>query len=70
MPEFLARFSLPVRYQPGHHKGERVLMELTVRAPDVMAAATHAVRVVQGDVSGMTVEPYDPLPTPPFVEGA
>lgn len=60
MPEFRVRFLTPVIYQAGHYKAEQRLSELIVRAPDATAAVTHAVRVVQGDVGGMTVEPYSP----------
>jgi len=61
MPEFLARFQTPVLYNAGHSKA-RWLTELPVRAPDAPGALAHAVRVVQGDVTGLTVEPYEEVP--------
>jgi hypothetical protein len=67
MPEYLVRFLTPVLYNAGHSKAAWVAT-LTVRAPDVTGALTHAVRVVQGDVGGMTIEPYVEHPVAPVIE--
>jgi hypothetical protein len=68
MPEFMVHFPTPVRYQAGHYKAEAHILQLHVRAPDATGALMHAVRVVQGDYTGATVEPYTAVPTLPPVE--
>lgn len=63
--EYLARFPTPVVYQPDHPIARREVTELVVSAPTMHGAYVHAARVVQGDVSGMTIEPYIPVPVTP-----
>ena len=68
MPTFLVRFPQPVVYQPDHPQARRTITDLLVHAPDALGAQMHAVRVVQGDVSGMTVDVFWPTQTRPPVE--
>jgi hypothetical protein len=61
-------FAQPVIYQADHPKARREITELQVSAPDEAGAITHAIRVVQGDVAGLTIAPFTDLPLPPAVE--
>lgn len=71
MPRFLVRFPRPVTVirvpAPGAQRRTYPITELPVHAPSAEAAKIHAIRVVQGDVDGMTVEDWQP-PPPPAVE--
>ena len=71
MPRFLVKFPRPVTVirvaAPGALRRTQTITELPVHAPSVEAAKIHAIRVVQGDVDGMTVEDWLP-PPPPAVE--
>lgn len=60
MPRFLVTFPQPVIYQADHPKARRVITELEVSAPDATTAQFHAIRVVSGDPSGLTVIPAPP----------
>jgi hypothetical protein len=54
--KFLVSFPQPVRYLPGHPKG-RTVRELPVNADTAEQAMLHAIRTVEGDVSGLVVTP-------------
>lgn len=68
---FLVRFPRPVTVVrvsgPGAPRRTQAITELPVHAPSAVDAQIHAIRVVQGDVSGMMVEDWLP-PPPPTVE--
>ena len=69
MARFQARFAAPVVYQDGHPKARRMITDLVVSAPDLRQAEIHVIRVVSGDLTGMTIAPYIPSPpTPPSIE--
>lgn len=68
MARFRVVFAQPVIYQADHPKARREITELHVSAPDESGALTHAIRVVQGDVAGIRVEPATDLPSTPAVE--
>ena len=47
-----------VIYQPDHPTARRELVTLVVHADSAQGAVIHALRVVSGDVEGLTAEPF------------
>lgn len=56
--KWLVRFPRTVIYQPDHPKARRELISLVVHATTAQGAIIHALRVVSGDVEGLTAEPF------------
>jgi len=62
-------FPRVVIYQPDHPLVRREVIELIVHADTAQGAIIHALRVVSGDVEGLTAEPFlGTLGTPPLPE--
>ena len=55
--KYRVTFPVPVVYLPDHPRGRRDVRDLVVEAPDKERAIAHAIRVVSGDVSGLSVTP-------------
>jgi len=68
MPQFLVKFTTPVKYLMDHPKAARDVLELPVHAPDSNTALMHAIRVTNGNPGEMQVELYEPEAVPPPVE--
>lgn len=69
MPRWLVRFPRTVIYQPEHPIARREVVTLVVSAPTAQGAVIHALRVVEGDVEGLTAEPFTGiLGQPPLQE--
>lgn len=56
--KWLVRFPRMVIYQPDHPTARRELVTLVVHADSAQGAVIHALRVVSGDVEGLTAEPF------------
>lgn len=68
MPQFVVVFATPVIYQPDHPTARRLIDLLHVHAPTAEAAIAHGIRVVQGDVTGVTAHPLLATPVPIHAE--
>ena len=53
-----SRSRYSVVYQPDHHVCHREVVTLVVHAASAQGAIIHALRVVSGDVEGLTAEPF------------
>lgn len=56
--KWLVRFPRTVIYQPDHPTARRELITLVVHAETAQGAIIHALRVVSGEVEGLTAEPF------------
>jgi hypothetical protein len=56
--KWLVRFPRTVVYQPTHPIARREVVSLVVHADSAQGAVIHALRVVDGDVEGLTAEPF------------